>query len=374
MRHILPSPPIRQTRTAAFVADLLRRQPELACDPKLSPKAFAIWQGRVRRKLKQLLAFPRVPRQPPPQLVSDEPRAGYRLQAWELYPEPGSVVPFLMLVPDGVSAERPAPAVMCFPGTDHPKEGLCGEPVPEPWKPVFQDPRQAMALHMVRAGYIAVAFDNPGTASLHDPERPDWKRQADHLMWLGRSYEGLSVFQKWVAFRWLRTQPEVDATRIAACGFSLGAKPALLLAAIEPRVAAVVWNDQASSWRERELATRLTGVPPWHYIPGFLRWFDYTDLMAALAPRPLLVTEGGRLADHARIRRAYSRLRAAARFKVTFMPNFADPKKRTRAPLPEGLDPKEYGRYANYDRDHYFKPDAAVPWLKRELGGRRSGS
>ncbi len=367
------SPPLRQTRTAPFVADLLRRPAELAYRPGLSPRAFAAWQDRVRRKLKTLLAFPRVPRQPPPRLLRAEPRAGYTLQAWELYPEPGSAVPFLMLVPDGATAARPAPAVLCFPGTDHPKEGLCGEPVPDAFTPTFQDDRQKMALHMVRAGFVAVAFDNPGTASLHDPAYTDWKRQADHLMWLGRSYEGLSVFHKRAAFRWLRTRPFIDPARIAACGFSLGAKPALLLAAIEPRVAAVVWNDMASSWRNRETATRLAGVPPWHYIPGFARWFDYMDLMASLAPRPLLITEGGRLDDHARIRRAYAGLKRASRFKVTFMPHFADPKKRTRLPLPEGLAPKDYGRYANYDGDHYFKPDAAIPWLKKMLlnkGGR----
>jgi hypothetical protein len=367
MRHAAPPQPIRELRTAAFVAGLFSRPPELAYTPGLTPKAFAAWQGKVRRKLKALLAFPRVPRQPSPRLLREEPRPGYRLQTWELYPEPGSAVPFLMLVPDGVSAARPAGAVLCIPGTDHPKEGLCGEPVPDPWKPVFEDARQAMALQVVRAGLIAVAFDNPGTAALHDPERPDWKRQAEHLIWVGRSYEGLSVFQKRAAFRWLRTRPEVDPARIAACGFSLGAKPALLLGVLEPRLAAVVWNDQASSWRERELATRLAGVPPWHLIPGFLRWFDYTDLMAALAPRPLLITEGGRLADHAHIRRAYAGLGATARFKVTFMPNFADPAKRTRAPLPDGLSPQNYARYANYDGAHYFKPAIAVPWLRRFL-------
>lgn len=353
--------------TAAFAAELFRRPPVLAYDPARSATAFTAWQARVRRKLIRLLAFPRVPRQPPPRLIREEPRPGYRLQAWELYPEPGSAVPFLMLIPDGASAARPAPGVLCFPGTDHPKEGLCGEPVPDPWKAVFQDARQQMALHVVRAGMIAVAFDNPGTGSLHDPLRPDWRRQAENLAWLGRSYEGLSVFQKRAAFRWLLTRPEVHPDRIAACGFSLGAKPALLLGIVEPRLAAVVWNNHASSWRERILATRMTPVAPWHYIPGFLRWFDYTDLMAALAPRPLLVTEGGRQADLALIRNAYTRAGARTRFKVTFMPNFTDPSKRCSAPLPGDLDPKDYGTYANFDDDHYFKAGTAVPWLRVAL-------
>ena len=245
---------------------------------------------------------------------------------------------------------------------------MAGEPWRGPWKNRFGE-HNYIAKHFVRAGLIAVAFDNPGTADLAEPLADDWRRQSGELIWMGRSYEGLTTFQKMVALKWLKTLPFVDRRRIAVCGHSLGAKPALILGVLDPGIRAVIWNDNAADWRAREVAMNLTPIAPWHYVPGFIQWFDYMDLMAALAPTPLLIAEGGRSEDHRRIRKAYALLGAQSRFKVTFMPNFARAADRPldRKKLPEGLDAEQYARYAGYDGDHYFKEAAAVPWLCKML-------
>lgn len=357
----------REAKTALFVERLMRRPPELAFDARMEPARLPAWRAQVRRRLREVLALPRVPAQPPPRLVGEEPRPGYRLQRWELYPEPLSVVPFLVLVPDSASRATPAPAVLCFPGSGHPKEMLCGEP----WEGDFvnqRGEREHMALHFARAGFVAAAFDNPGTASLLDPSRPDWRRQADHLAWLGRSYEALCVFQRRAALAWLRRRPFVDPRRLAVCGHSLGAKPALLMGVLDDGIRAVIWNDMAGNWRERDVLMGLQPAPPWHYIPGFARWFDYIDLMCALAPTPLLITEGGVLKDHAHIRKAYGAAGCPAAVRITFMPSFRDPRTRWRGRPPSPMDAAAYARYANYDSDHYFKGDVAVPWLCRLFG------
>lgn len=353
--------------TAAFVHHLLRQTPRLAFDPAFTPDQFRAWQRAVRRRLRTLLAFPSPPPQPAPRLIAEHPRDGYRLQQWELYPEPCSVVPFLMLVPDTATEKTPAPAVLCFPGSEQPKEALAGEPWPGPWKNRFGE-HNFMARHFVRAGFVALAFDNPGTAALADPDRSDWRRQSELLIWLGRTYEGLSTFQKFQALQWVRTLPCVDRRRIAACGHSLGAKPALLLGVLSDAVRAVIWNDHASSWHGQTVATNLKPVAPWHYIPEFILWFDYLDLMCALAPKPFLITEGGVLADHARIRKAYALNNAARNLRVSFMPHFVSPAARCRRRPPEGIDSDTYAVHANFDGDHYFKDDVAVPWLAKHLG------
>ena len=356
--------------TPGFVHHRLQAlRPKLAFDPSFTREQFDEWKRRVRSRLRRLFALPRLGRLPAPAMVDSQTRDGYTLQRWEIYPEPDSVVPCLMLVPDGASRSSPVPAVLCLPGTDHPKECLAGEPCEWPWGSRFQE-QDRMALHLVRAGLAAAVMDNPSTAELFDPLMTDWRRQSLELLWLGRSYEGLSTLHKLAALRWLRTVPLVDRGRIAVCGHSLGAKPALMAGLLDPTVRAVVWNDHAADWRVRSVTTNLMPVAPWHYVPGFALWFDYMDLMAALAPTPLLVTEGGRGEDHRRIRRAYALAGAAGGFRVTYMPSFASAQGRAldRRRMPVGLTAEEYARYCSFDGDHYFKADAAVPWLRRVLG------
>lgn len=365
----------RYLTTAGLVHHRLRTlRPGLAFDPGLSRAGFVRWKAQLRARHRKLLDFPRTPAQPAPRLVSSADRDGYRLERWEVYPEPQSVVPVLLLVPHGASREKPAPAVLCLPGTDHPKERLAGEPEPEGGRPAKFAEHEDMARQFAKAGFVALAMDNPGTAELNDPRSPNWTRQVLPLIWLDRPYESLTVFQKWAAWRWLKSLPFVDRTKLAVCGHSLGAKPALHLGLLDDDVKAVVWNDHLSYWRQRPLMTNLDPVAPWHYIPGFIKWFDYPDLMAALAPTALLISEGGR-SEHFRVlKKAYALAGKPGNVRLDFMPNFRDPAKRTfdRVPLPETLKIEEYGRYFNFDGDHYFKGELAVPWVSKALGVRKA--
>ena len=312
-----------------------------------------------------------MPPQPKPKMISDEPRKGYRLQRWELYPEPDSVVPMMLLVPDTASPKRPAPAVLCLPGSDHPNEVLAGEPLATGVQPPGFLEHNAMAKHLVRKGMVCLCIENPATAALFDPRASDWRRHCLELIWMGRSYEGLSLFHKLVALKWLEHLPFVDRKRIAACGHSLGAKPALLLGVLTPSLCAVVWNSGAYDWRIRHVVTNLTPVAPWQYIPDFIRWFDYLDLKAALAPTPLLISEGGCSKELRKVRQAYALAGAPGNLKVSYMPGFRKPSRRTldRRPMPEGLSGEAYGRYHNAtNAEHRFQYDVAVPWLSSVLG------
>ena len=111
------------------------------------------------------------------------------------------------------------------------------------------------------------------------------------------------------------------------------------------------------------VAMNLERIATHQYVPGMLRWFDYCDLEASLAPRPFLITEGGRTQDIERIREAYRLVGAADRIEVAYYPKYATADKRPfdDEPLPEGLGQEEYFRYANVDAPmHCFKGDVAV--------------
>ena len=205
--------------------------------------------------------------------------------------------------------------MLCLPGSDHSKELLAGEPELPEGVNQGRSPHDQMALWYVKAGFVAVAMDNPGVGELSDG-MTSIDEFAQYLMWLGRSYESLAVFQKLPVLAWLKRQEYVDPRRIAVSGHSLGAKHALHLAILDPQIAAVVWNDGVVSWRERAVVMNLNA--PFvnrQYLPGMLEWFDYPDLLASVAPRPLAICEGGRTRDLDKLKRAFDITQAEDRLR-----------------------------------------------------------
>lgn len=349
-------------------------RPRLEFDPDMPPERLPGWQALVSEKLRELLAFPEdALEEPEPVMLWAEPRDGYELQKWEAYPEPMKVVPFLVLVPEGVDADNPGAAVMCLPGSTHTKEMLAGEPEVRPWVQPNRFPeRNCMARHYAEAGLVAVAVDHPDmgerTTNCFGADRYQW---TVHAIWTGRSFEGVSVFEKLVILDWLKERDWVDRDRIAVSGHSLGAKPALHMGVLDGSLAAVVWNDFVSNWREREVYCTAFRPHLGHYIPGMQQWFDYLDLIASIAPRPFLITEGGRTADIAKARRAWDLTGRPDNFTVAYYPKYATADKRPHDDdeLFEGMTLEEYFDYANIDADqHCFKENIAVPWLAKTLG------
>ena len=371
-----------------FKQHLLRNlRPLLAFDPDLPPTEFSAWQDRVRRKLLELMRYPDPPPQPAPRRVACEARDGYRLERWESYPEPGCVVPFLLLVPDGASAAHPVPLVHCYPGSAHPKEWLAGEEAPWPGYPMRPHwEKNDMARQVVRAGMAAIAIDNPGTGEL--VEQPEAlgesclgagrSKLSQDLIAVGRSYVGLSAYQKHVILAWSRALPYIRPDRIAISAHSLGTEPAMVLGVLEPGLAAIVSNDYLASQvvQEQHLGPSDDGkhiritLPLWHLIPDFWLWLDLNELLAAIAPTPLLLTEGGHWSAIERLRRAYDVAGAPKALEIHQYPAFADPASRIHdgRPLPDGLTLAEYLLASNVDvPNHHYKGAVAIPWLQRHL-------
>jgi hypothetical protein len=322
-----------------------------------------------------------------PRKLWSRDREGYVLEKWELYPEPGSVVPYLVLIPHGATAGNSAPAVMCMPGSTGTKENLAGEPPLHPgFKPDDRShdgwrhaERNQQAIQFAKAGFVAVAMDHPGNGEPSDLAKyrgtpmDDRSTLARLLIDFGRDYISLSVFQKQQILQWLRAQPYVDAKRIALSGHSLGTEALLVMAVLDPNIQAVVWNDYLAPNIERAKAStkpNQRGIRPqanWlgHCVPGLWEWFDYPDLVAAIAPRPLLLTEGGPTHSLNLVRKAYDVAGAPVNVSIHYYPKYNDPAdRRDGEPIPEGLDGTEWLERANVNAaHHYFKGYLAIPWL-----------
>jgi len=367
---------------ATFAWDYVRRMvPEYSFDKVKDASEMAAWRAKVRGKLRELLQIP----EPLPKLefklISDEPRDGYRLYRYEFYPEDRLVIPILVLVPEAVIREkRKVPAMVCMPGSGASLNSLAGEPEPKEYSSHYPA-RNRQAWHYAQIGMIGVAIENPGTAESGLPEAQHWLTQnqfARFMILAGRSNWGFMVEHVLETIEFLKNHPNVNPKQIGVSGMSLGCIPALYAAVASDDVAAVVYNDFVSSWAANAVSatTRISYVDPRRPF-GFHRWFDdEPDLMAAVAPRPMIFTEGGAWKGVIeKVQRAYRMSGAEDNLCIRYYEKYSDVTQRKHEDVDlhkaTNLTDDEYLNYSNVDaRDHSFHPDVNLPWIAKTFFGK----
>ncbi len=344
---------------------------------------FGQWKSDVASTMARLMAHPDSVDIATPRKVGEWKRDGYTLQKWESYPFSEAVVPFLMLVPDSVTADNPVPGILCIPGYGQTKELLAGETSIGLDSSTVNQTKAAMARLYAKEGYVAVAVDNPAFGESDDLERlagrgvGDYVTFARALLELDWNYLGYTSYVDKVILDWMKTMPEIRRDRLVVSGFSLGTEPLMAIGVMDPEIYAFVYNDFLCTTRERALVMTLPdakGNRPWpndiaHLIPGFLTEFDFPDLVAALAPRPVICTEGGMDRDFDSVADAFATAGAPEAFEAHHYAKYADP--ADRVPLdtmPSGIDRATFFRLANVDPpSHYFKAEFILPWLSSIL-------
>ncbi len=210
--------------------------------------------------------------------VTDEWREdGYTRRRILFQSEPGDSVPAWLLLPDRPRRKRLA--ALCLHqttkiGKDEPA-GLGGKP------------NLHYAKELALRGWTALAPDYPNFGEYRfDPYAHGYA---------SATMKGIVNHAR--AVRLLAALPGVDARRIAAAGHSLGGHNALFLAAFDPRVAAVVTSCGFTSFR-RYMGGDLRGWSHAGYMPRIASEFgcdparmpfDFPDVLALIAPRPLFV-------------------------------------------------------------------------------------
>lgn len=374
----------RFVSTRAVVHQLMKtRQPIFSFSNSLTPEEFLAWRQNLQRAAAELMQHPQLQNLPEPKHLWTEQREGYRVEKWEAYPLPQSVVPYLVLIPDAATEESPTPAVLCIPGWGGTKEELAGEPQLYQPDQATRENRNAMAYQYVKAGLIAVAIDNPGSGELADLEQKagtynyDFQNVARPLLELGWSYLGYSSYTSLHILNWMKRTPIMDKNKLIVSGFSFGTEPLMMLGALDESIYAFVYNDFLCRTRERDLVLTMPnakGLRGWpndisHLIPNFLNYFDFPDLVAALAPRPLICTEGGLDRDLTLVARAYELAGSPQNYVYYHYKALQDPSlRKDLQQLPEGLDLQTYFQLVNVQpENHYFKAEYVIPWIKKLL-------
>lgn len=370
----------REQSTYTIVHDLLKQtQPKYAYKPGMNKKQFKKWQNNVKKAMEEIMCFPEVANQPAPRCISSEARDGYTLEKWEFYPLPQVVSSFLVLKPDNLTEKTPA--VLCIPGHGRTKEGLAGEKGVYPkFTERYTNPKICMAKDMVQQGYVAVAVDNAATGESADLERLkhggdyDYDIVSRFLLELGWSWLGYTSYLDMHVLQWMKEQPYIRKDRIVVSGFSLGTEPMMVLGVLDKDIYAFVYNDFLCQTQERALVMTKPNEDlrrPFpnsirHLIPNYWKYFNFPDIVASLAPRPIILTEGGLDRDFRLVQAAYRDTGKPNNVKFYHYPKYANPENRKDVEkLEEGMDIKSFFQAANVDpASHYYKYELILPWLK----------
>ncbi len=158
---------------------------------------------------------------------------------------------------------------------------------------------QYMGDYLARHGFVVLSMDAPLWGDRGRQEGVDRKKYdiiAGNMMMLGRSLCAQMHWDDVLSTDFLASLPNVDSTRIAAVGCSMGAYRAWMLAALSDRVkstAAVCWMTTTEAQLSTRYGRRENGGFA-NCIPGLRNYMDYPDIASLSAPRPMLLINGTR--------------------------------------------------------------------------------
>lgn len=217
----------------------------------------------------------------------------------------------------------------------------------------------------VRRGWAVLAYDPPGQGerleyfdpklgkSQVGPGVPEHNMAGLQCLLTGRPLAHYFVQDGIRALDYLRTRPEIDPERIGVAGNSGGGTQAAYLAAVEPRLRAVVSSCYMTSWKQ---LWKTPGPQDAEQIlPGLLeKGLDFADFAYAFAKRPFLITSA--IQDYFPIAGA-----RAAHAEMQRLSTLLD-------------QPTRAGFFEHDDTHGWSQPrrEAAVRWFARWFEGRET--
>jgi hypothetical protein len=112
------------------------------------------------------------------------------------------------------------------------------------------------------------------------------------MIWHGRVLWGMMVYDALKAVDYLHTRPDVDTTRLATVGMSMGSSTAQWVGALDSRLKVVVDICCLTDWHTLVEVGGLKGHGIYYYVPDLLNHFSAAQMNALIAPRAHLSLAG----------------------------------------------------------------------------------
>lgn len=251
---------------------------------------FREWQRKFRRNIRRYLG-PRP--EPIPLEVETLERVqqdGYTREKLIFNPDAFSSIPAYVLVPDDVSAEEPAPAVLCAHGHGVGKDGAVG---------IVEDYQKQYAVELAKKGFVTMAPDWRCFGERLD--RDEWVRRPGrdgcNAAYFALGYFGYQLLQLNISdgqrcLDYLQSRPEVDSRRLGCMGCSFGGTMTTYISAFDRRVKAAVIVCYLSTLTDA-LGDRGRGnTCGSQYMFGLRAIGDIADVAGLIAPRSCMVQIG----------------------------------------------------------------------------------
>jgi dienelactone hydrolase len=264
---------------------------------------FAEWKKAAREKTMGCLLY-----NPPvvsfdPVVIGEEDRGSYVAQRVVLNISADSRVLGYLLTPKG---KGPFPAVLLL--HDHGGRFHVGkEKVVRP----FDEPKERLAAsqkwadenyggrhigdELAKRGYVCFVTDALNWSDRGGADHPSQQALAGNLLHLGASFAGTIAYEDLRAAEFLAGQSNVDTSRVASMGLSMGAFRTWQVTALSGHIkagVAICWMATAKGIMvpgNNETRTSAT----WSMThPGLFNFLDYPDVASIACPKPLLFFNG----------------------------------------------------------------------------------
>ncbi len=234
------------------------------------------------------------PRTPPQaQRIQTLTRERYTIEKFQFDNGAGAAVYGYILIPKNLSG--PAPAVLY--NHYHASRYYLGK------DEMFQDRVTVPPLGpaLAEAGYVVLATDAYGFGE-RQQQGPGGDQYTDkdvenalfkRFLWEGSTLWGMIVRDDLLALDYLCQRPEVDVTRIAATGMSLGGSRTTWVSALDDRIKVTIPVAQMNRYQDFAARGLLNGHSIYYYLPGALRsGLDMEHIASLTAPRSQLILVG----------------------------------------------------------------------------------
>jgi len=213
---------------------------------------------------------------------------GYTIQLLRYESEPGDWVPAYLLIPTGVSAQRPAPGIAVW--HQHAGQYHLGKSEPAG---LDGNPMHHTGVALAREGYVVICPD-----ALCFEERQDQKLKGsayerfEFLKYVvnGQSLAWKNILDMKRAIDLLSQRPEVLSDRLGCYGHSMGSTHTWLVGPWEKRLKCLVGNCCLPTYEAIHRHHLIHCFP--NFIPGLDAYGDTPNIAALIAPRPLHLNFG----------------------------------------------------------------------------------